>query len=48
MELLEAGVIKVVIDRCFPLEQAAAVHMYVESRRKTGHVVLTVNHSEES
>jgi NADPH:quinone reductase-like Zn-dependent oxidoreductase len=47
-ELLEAGVIKAVIDRCFPLEQAAAAHRYVESGRKTGHVVLIVSHSEES
>lgn len=45
-DLVEAGVIKVVIDRCYPLEQAAAAHRYVESWRKTGHVVLTVNHSQ--
>jgi len=40
--LIEEGVVRPVIDRSFPLEQAAEAHRFVETGRKCGHVVLTV------
>ena len=44
-ELVEAGHIRPVVDRCYPLEEMAEAHRYVGQGHKRGGVAITVGHT---
>jgi len=43
--LIEAGQLRTVIDRCYPLDQIAEAHRHAETGHKRGHVVVVLEPS---
>jgi NADPH:quinone reductase-like Zn-dependent oxidoreductase len=41
-ELAQAGTFKAVIDRTYPFERIVDAHAHVETHRKKGNVVVTI------
>ncbi len=46
--LVEAGALKTIIDRCYPLAQTADAHRYVEGKHQQGSVIIKVGEAQQA
>ena len=47
-EMIEEGKIKSVVDKIFPMDQAADAHRRVETEQRLGTIVITMKNSENT